>query len=170
MESIIDLFHIEWKILIAQTINFFIVAFVLWRYAFSPISKVLSDRTKKIEDGLTMADEAKKALALSEEKYKEILVKAKNEAQKIIDDSVLMANKIRQEEIEKTKLETAKMLESGKKSLLIEKDSIMKEIKSKINDIVILSTEAVLKDIAHPQIDKNLVAKALESNILNKNE
>ena len=42
---------------IAQLVNFLVVLLVLWRFAYRPLLKLLSERTEKIEGGLKMAKE-----------------------------------------------------------------------------------------------------------------
>jgi len=58
MEELISTFHIEWQLIIAQLVNFAIVLFVLWKFAYNPILKTLNDRTKKIEKGVKDAEDA----------------------------------------------------------------------------------------------------------------
>ena len=49
MDSIIETFHLDWKLFLAQVVNFTIVVFVLWRFAFKPLAKNLAERTRTIE-------------------------------------------------------------------------------------------------------------------------
>lgn len=69
-----ELFHalgVDWKLLLAQGINFFVVLVVLTVFVYRPLLAVMAERRKKIEAGLRGADEA-------EEKLKEIeLLKTK---------------------------------------------------------------------------------------------
>ena len=45
-----DKLGIDWRILIAQTISFSIVFFVLWKFAYGPIFAMLEARTQKIAE------------------------------------------------------------------------------------------------------------------------
>src|SRR4030042_2105348 len=75
---------INGKLLLAQIINFLILLFVLHRFAYKPILKMLNDRTNKIEKGLKEAEESHKKLAEISEKEKEIITKARKDAQEIL--------------------------------------------------------------------------------------
>ena len=44
MDSLITTFHIDWKIVIAQVINFGIVFAVLYFFALKPLSKLMKER------------------------------------------------------------------------------------------------------------------------------
>ena len=58
MDELIKTFHIELNLLVAQIVNFSIVLFVLYRFAYAPILKTLNSRTGKIEKGLKDAESA----------------------------------------------------------------------------------------------------------------
>lgn len=164
MEDISKIFHIDWKLLLAQVINFSLVLFLLQRFAFGPISKVLKERTKKIEEGIRVAEEAKESLSLAEEKVKSMIGEAKSESQKIIRASHEEAEKLRQSELLKTKTETEKMIESGKRALLAEKESILKEIKNSAAEMVVsASVAAIGKSPNLSAIDRKLAEDAIRN-------
>ena len=77
MQSIISTFHIDWKIIIAQAVNFAVVFVVLYIFALKPLNKLMSERSDKIKKGM---NDAKANAALLEETKKlsdEILIKSK---------------------------------------------------------------------------------------------
>ena len=49
MDTIIESFHVDFKLLIAQAINFLIVFLVLYYFVFKPLLKVMKERSEKIE-------------------------------------------------------------------------------------------------------------------------
>ena len=69
MDSLIQTFHIDAKLLAAQAINFAIVFAVLYFFALKPLVKVMQERTKKIEKSVKDAQEVDKRLARAEEDY-----------------------------------------------------------------------------------------------------
>jgi F0F1-type ATP synthase membrane subunit b/b' len=46
MEELITTFHIDWKLMIAQIVNFGLVFALLYWLAAKPLSKLMKDRTK----------------------------------------------------------------------------------------------------------------------------
>lgn len=161
MESIAHIFHIDWKILIAQTANFCLVTFVLWRYVFRPVSKTLKERTEKIDRGLSMAEESKKKLIETGEEVKKLLGEAKSESQRIITKASEEAKNLRDEELKTARMESERIIESGKRSLLLEKENIIRSIRGEAADILVQASKSVLKDVATPEIDRDLAEKAL---------
>ena len=63
MQELITTFHIDWKLMIAQIVNFGLVFTLLYWLAAKPLSKLMKDRTKEITDGLDNAKLAKTEVA-----------------------------------------------------------------------------------------------------------
>src|SRR3989344_697952 len=85
MESIISTFHIDWKIIIAQMVNFAVVFAVLYVFALKPLGKLMKERSEKIGQGLNDAKTNAKLLEETNKKYDEMLAKAKIEATNIFN-------------------------------------------------------------------------------------
>ena len=67
MQTFVEKFGIDWKLMIAQLINFAIVFFILRAFVYKPVLKLLDKRRQKIEDGLAFAEKSKAELASIEE-------------------------------------------------------------------------------------------------------
>ena len=50
--SVLNDFGVEKPLLLAQIVNFAIVAFLLWKFAFKPVMATIDARKKAIDDGL----------------------------------------------------------------------------------------------------------------------
>jgi F-type H+-transporting ATPase subunit b len=83
MEALANL-GIDWKLLVAQVVNFAVVLLVLKRFAYQPMLKLLDERTAKIEKGLADAENAGKKLSEIEIQEKAILMEARTEAKRIL--------------------------------------------------------------------------------------
>ena len=79
MDSLIETFHIDTKLLLAQAINFAIVFAVLYFFALKPLMKAMGERTEKIEKSLDDAKKVEEKLAKTEEDYSKELSNAKKD-------------------------------------------------------------------------------------------
>src|SRR5690606_23254619 len=84
-------YHLEVGKILAQVINFAIVAFILYRFGFKPVVATMDERQRKIQQGLDYAEEMKKTLAESEKRQSEILREAQQKSQEIIDEARVTA-------------------------------------------------------------------------------
>lgn len=162
MEELIKTFHIEANLLVAQFVNFAIILFVLWKFAYKPILKTLNDRTKKIEKGVKDAEEAGKKLKETAEKEKEILIKARKEAQDIIKKSETDAKKNAESIMIQAKEQNEKMIADAKKMIEQEKGKMIAEVKSEIAGLVVSATEKVIGEKLDGKKDEELIEKAIK--------
>src|SRR3954454_4789344 len=86
-----ETFGFDTKIFLSQVISFIIVALVLKRFAYKPILAVLEERRQRIAEGLLNAEKIKQQLAEAEVRHAEILAKANERAQNLIDDARVSA-------------------------------------------------------------------------------
>ena len=144
MDSIISTFHIDWKIIIAQAINFGVVFVVLYIFALKPLSKLMAERSEKIAKGIDDAKTNASLLTKTEAEYNEILLKARAEANKIFQDGKKEAENEKTLMLEKTKNEVIIVIENGKKVLEVEKVKIVEEAKKEIVSLTMLATEKLI--------------------------
>jgi F-type H+-transporting ATPase subunit b len=161
MNELISTFHIDWKLIIAQLVNFAIVLFVLKKFAYGPVLKLMNERTEKIEKGLKDAESSHKKLAEIAEKEKEVLIEAKKAAQEIVASAEAVAIKNKEEIISQTKVQSEKILADAEKKIELEKNQMMQEVKGQIAELVILAAGKVIGEKIDGEKDKNLIAKAI---------
>ena len=145
MESIISTFHIDWKIIVAQLVNFGVVFFILYYFAIKPINKLMSERTKKISQGIEDAKSNSELLTATKAEYEDALAKARAEAQSIFNKGKKEADKKRVEMLENAKKEVETMILSGKKTLEAEKVKMVEEAKKDITMLAIEATKKLLE-------------------------
>ena len=136
MSELLSKLGIDWKFLIAQIVNFLVLLFILYKFAYGPIVAMLEKRQKKIEKGLKDADEAHKKLAESEEKQKEILKHARLEAKDIVEKAHRKAEKSKAEIAVEAKVQAEKIMRAPKPKSSRRKQKTIAEIKSEIGGLV----------------------------------
>ncbi len=58
MNDLFEQLGINWKLFLSQTVNFFILLFVLKVFVYKPLLAIIKERSKKIKEGLEKAEEA----------------------------------------------------------------------------------------------------------------
>jgi len=146
MESIISTFHIDWKIIIAQAINFGVVFVVLYIFALKPLSKLMAERSEKIKKGVDNAKENAILLEKTNAEYEKALSKARIEADKIFQAGKKEAETEKTLMLEKAKNEVIVVVENGKKILEAEKIKMVEEAKKEIVELAMQATKKLLSD------------------------
>ena len=96
-----EMLGVKWPEFIASLINFSIVLFVLWKFAYGPIADMLAARRQKIVDSLAGADKIKAELAKTEVDRQKTLTEASETANKMIADARDAAARVRETETQK---------------------------------------------------------------------
>ena len=159
MDSFIETFHIDWKIIVAQSINFVIVLFVLYFLLVKPLKKLMKERSANIEGGLNDAKANAELLLNTKKEYDSILSKARIEANNIFQEGKSEAEIKKAEMIENTKKEVDNMISNGKKILESEKAKIIEEAKKEIVSLVVLSTEKLLESHSDEKFDNKVIGQ-----------
>ena len=163
MEELIKTFHIDWKLLIAQIVNFAIVLLVLWRYALKPLTALMDKRSKEIAKSLDDAKVIEVNLAKSRKEKEEIILTAKKEAQTIIEQSRLQGQKQGQELLEKSKEDVQAVITEAKRQIVQEKEKMLETVKQEVGSLVIEATAKVFKELANEDLDEKMVKNMLVS-------
>ena len=158
MESIINTFHIDWRIILAQAFNFGVVFVVLYIYALKPLGKLMNERQSKIERGLTDAKTNEEMLKNTKTEYDKALTMARLEADKIFQEGKKEAEGKRIVMLEDAKREVASLIENGKKNLESEKVRMVEEAKNEIVSLSVQIAEKILKQ----KIDGNFEEKSIK--------
>lgn len=66
MDALLEAFGIDWKLLIAQGVNFGLLLVVLWYFLYKPVMKTLDDRANLIKQGVEDAEAATAKLATAD--------------------------------------------------------------------------------------------------------
>jgi F-type H+-transporting ATPase subunit b len=145
----------------SQVISFVIVALLLRRFAYKPILAILEERRKQIEQAQHNAEKIKQQLAEAEQRYAEILAKANEQAQKMIDEAresaALVASRKEQEAIAAAERILAKAREESQ----LEHERTMAELKRELGHLVVETTEKVTGKVLTPEDQRRLQEEAL---------
>ncbi|HEY4415700.1 MAG TPA: F0F1 ATP synthase subunit B [Verrucomicrobiae bacterium] len=134
---------IHWVKLIAQTINFSIVLFVLWRFAYKPIFSMLEQRRVKIAEGIANADKIKAELAKTEADRQKILADAGDQANKLIEDARQAAGRVREQETQKAISAAEQIIVKAREAAVQDHARMLSELKREVGRLVVQTTTTV---------------------------
>ena len=162
MDSLISTFHLDLTLIIAQLINFAVVALVLWFFALKPLVKVMSERTRTIEKSLADAKKIEERLAKTEAEKRQIIDATKKEAANILDETNKKAEVNKKEMVEKAKFEIESLIAKGKQQISSDKEKMLVEVKAELADLVVAATQKVLGEALTKDVDKKVVEEAIK--------
>lgn len=162
MEELVKKFGIEPTLLLAQVINFGLVLFVLWKFAYKPVLKIMRERREKIAKSLADAKAVEQKLAEAEELKQAKLKEARTEAQALMEATSAESERYRQERLKEIEAEMQQHRMQAQAQMQAEKAQAMQEAKAELVNLVMSATQKVVPSGVAKDLDKKLVAEAVE--------
>jgi F-type H+-transporting ATPase subunit b len=151
-----DKLGIDWRILLAQTISFSLVFFVLWKYAYGPIFAMLHARREKIAEALANAEKIKGDVACTEAERQKILADAGDKANKLIDEARQAAARVREVETQKAIASAEQIVTKAREAAAQERTQMLSELKREVGRLVVQTTSTVTGKILTADDQKRL--------------
>src|SRR2546425_1277977 len=101
VERIATTFGVDWSHLLAQIVSFCIVCFILYRFAYRPVLKMLEVRRQQIALGQAKAERIEAELARIEAQRQQVLAQANAQANTFIEEARAAAARVRTQETQK---------------------------------------------------------------------
>lgn len=154
--------EIRWYQLLFQIVNFGILIFLLNRFLYRPILKIVEQRNKKIEDSLKAAEATLKEKEKINELKKLAVLEAEKEAVKIVEAAKHQADLSGKQILSEAQAE-AEAAVTKKMELLADKLS-QEEIRlqGRVADLVIKTTRQVLKSSLGKEEQKRIVDRQIK--------
>lgn len=143
-------------------ITFLLLFFVLAKYAWKPLIKMLDDREGMIRSSLDDAEKAKLELERLNKESEAITAKARSEAQAILAESKTVAEKVKEDTIAKAKEQAIKISDDAQKQIQVEKDKAINDIKQEVVNLTLLVAEKLINKNLNDADNKSLIDESLK--------
>jgi F-type H+-transporting ATPase subunit b len=151
-----DKLGIDWRILLAQTISFSIVFFVLWKFAYGPIFAMLNARRDKIAEALANAEKIKGDVAKTEADRQKTLADAGEQANKLIADAREAAARVREAETQKAIAAAEQIVAKAREAAAQERAQMLAQLKREVGQLVVKTTATVTGKVLTADDQKRL--------------
>ena len=163
LDSIVQTFGVDWSAIAAQAVNFGIVTLILWKFAFSPLMKVINARQKEIQDALQYAEDSKVRLAEAERQSTEKLKRATEEATVIVRQARENATTLLEDQKHQALLQSRNIVEKARESTREEHTQLLREAKRDVARLVAeLSVKVLEKELKEGEKERFALAASRE--------
>lgn len=144
-------------------LTFLLLVFVLAKFAWEPLLKMLQDREDMVRSSLEDAEKAKSELERLNEESEAIMAKARSEAQSILADGKAAAEKVKDDIIAKSKEQANKIREDAGNQIQVEKDKAISEIKKEVVNLTLSVAEKLIQKNLSDADNKSLIEESLKT-------
>lgn len=162
MHELISKLGLDWKLIIAQIVNFSILAFFLTKFLYKPIIKILDDRKRCVEEDEKKSILIEERLKSVETAKEEVLSEARKESEKIIKQSERGAKEIKEVLTKEAQLESEKIRTEAKKQIQSEREKVMEDVRKELGNLISLSIEKAMGNVSDKNTQNKLVEEAVK--------
>jgi F-type H+-transporting ATPase subunit b len=144
LQAIAGKFGVTWPTLIAQMVNFCLVAFALYKFAVKPIAATLDDRQQKIADGLQYAEEMKTQLAEAERERAEKAKQAAIDAQKILAEAREQSKEMIDVKTQEAASQAEAIIRKASEATELERQKMLSDVRQEVARLVVATSSKVL--------------------------
>jgi len=146
-----------------MTLSFAAVLFILGKYAWKPIMKMLREREESIDQALHAADKAREDMENLRIDNERLLAEAKNERDAILSEARKIREKMIEEARGKANEEAQRIVENARERIENEKMAAITELKNQIAILSIEIAEKLIREqLAHDDKQEILIKKMLD--------
>ena len=127
-----------------MTIVFLVVFFILWRWGFPSIIKMVNERKNYIDESLAKAEEANLRLANIQKQGEELLMEAREKQAQILREASQTRDSIVEQAQEKAHEESARILSEAKAEIESQKQAAIRDIRSQVAELSVQIAEKIL--------------------------
>lgn len=163
-----DLVTPDIGLLFWMTLSFLIVLFLLRKFAWKPILKMLREREESITDALEEAKKARNEMANLKADNESLLAEARAEREVILREANETKAAIVAEAKEKAKAEGDQIVKQARETIQNEKMAAITELKNQVASLSIDIAEKILKEeLSSEEKQKSLINNLLDDVSLN---
>ena len=147
---------VYWPKLIAQMVNFAIILFILWKFAYRPVLKILEERRQKVAEAMINAQKAREELARTEAQRQQVLAETNAQANKLIEEARAAAARVREEETQKAIKEAEQIVSKAREAAALERVRMLADVKRELGRLVVATTSKVTGKVLTPDDQRRL--------------
>ncbi len=151
-----------------MTVSFGIILFLLTKFAWKPILKMVKEREDSIDAALKSAEQAKAEMKSLKSENERILAEARNERDLLLKEARDIKDKIIAEAKLSATTEGERLLKAARENIQNEKNAAVTELKNQVAVLSIQIAEKILKaELSSDEKQKTLVKTLLQDVNLN---
>ena len=148
--------------LIAQIINFTLLLVVLYLVLYKPITRVLDQRSVRIQESLEQAEKLREETSRSEEQIQQQIEEARQEGRGIVGQATQVAERVREEAREQARTDAEAIITRARAEVQRERDEAIEELRREFADLTILAAERVIDASLDQEQHRRLIEEVLQ--------
>jgi F-type H+-transporting ATPase subunit b len=149
-------------LMIWTIVCFLITLFVLKRYAFGPIQKMLDERRDRIQRSIEEAEHAREEARKLLEEHRALIGQARGQSEEILAEARNVAEAQRQRVREETEVDRQRRLEETRRQIEAETQRALEQIRSEVAELTLVAATKVTGKVLDDDDHRRLIDDAVK--------
>ena len=155
------LIEVRVGLMIWTLVCFAITFFVLKRFAFGPVQKIIDERRKRIRQALEEADNARAEARRLLEEHRSMMQSARGEAEQILAEARRIAEAQRERMKDELEADRQRRLEETTKQIEAETRRALEQIRAEVAELALVATGKVTGKVLTGDDHRRLIEDAI---------
>jgi F-type H+-transporting ATPase subunit b len=160
-------------LMIWTLVCFAITFYVLRKYAFGPIQRMIDERRERIRKTLEEADNARDEARRLLEEHRSLVAQARGDAESILAEARRVADAQRERVREETEADRQRRLDETKRQIEAETQRALEQIRGEVAELTLIATAKVTGKVLDAGDQRRLIDEAigeLDFSVLERND
>jgi F-type H+-transporting ATPase subunit b len=155
------LIEVRTGLMIWTLVCFAITFFVLKRFAFGPVQKIIDERRQRIRQALDEADNARAEARRLLEEHRSMMQQARGDAEQILAEARRVAEAQSERMRDELEADRQRRIEETTKQIEAETRRALEQIRSEVADLTLLATSRVTGKVLTGDDHRRLIDEAI---------
>lgn len=143
-------------------VNFIVLIVLLTYFLYRPVTAMLEERTRRIQESLEAAERARADVAQADREREELLVTTRREIQEMMATAQQVAERIQSEARTTAQQEANRIVETARQEAEAERAQAMAELRREVASLAVQAAERVISRSLDDQAHRQLVEQFLD--------
>jgi F-type H+-transporting ATPase subunit b len=148
--------------LIAEIFNFLLLVFLLQRFLYRPIIRVMDAREKETVDRLKEAEEKREEAARERRRYQDKVQEIEQQRDRMLDEARQESRQQREQMIDEIRDEVESMRRSWREAVSFEREAFLRDLRQEVGEEIVKTARMVLADMANRDLENHVVRVFVE--------
>ena len=140
---------------------FLVTFFVLRKFAFGAIQKIIDERRQRIREALDEADQARAEARSMLEEHRAMMAQARGQAEEILAEARRVAESQKKRLRDEIEVDRQRRLEETERQIQAETQRALALIRAEVADLTVVATQKVTGKVLDQQDHKRLIEDAI---------
>jgi F-type H+-transporting ATPase subunit b len=148
---------IDWFTIIAQILNFLILVFLLHRFLYGPIVKMMDEREERIFARLKEANEREQMAEAEAERYRQERIALDEQRRGVLVQAEQDADSRRKELLQQARQDAQDLQRHWRAAIELEKENFLRELRQRTTRQIYAVARRALADLADVELERQML-------------